>query len=1177
MDKLREIKHLCGEFFNFLRSFTNCGRRQQEHVGNYVRGKLIGRGGCGSVYAGIRICDGLPVALKYVSKSAGNELLLPGHYWPTHREVGLMGLVNQHMGHPNILRLYEWFDKPDHIVMVLERPAPCMDLVDFCAAQNNNVMDEQLAQAVIEQLLHALLHCQYSGVFHQDVKPANILINTETLRVILIDFGCGDLWQDTPYHTFAGTWEFTAPEWFAKNEQHAGPATVWSVGVTLYYLVCGFFPFNKFDEWSMSTVDFPEGLSSEIEDFISWCLAPKMEDRATLEQLQLHPWLLTICSVEATEIIGVKRKMGCEGNLGPYSSSRPGKCPWKVGFTMEKKGNEEHGEQNGVHEEKLDLSSSLTTAKCPQKERSGNDRERQVRRKRCLANLKTPATCLRKDPEMIGVKRKMGCEGNLGPYSSSRPAKCPRKDEDGGSLQEALQLHILHCPGGEQGCEGEGLQEHGRQASVLSPGNSVQRGAQHPPPQPEQAEEEQPLGRAEELSSARSCLCTCYSCCSTVGFTMEKGNEEHGEQNGVHEEKLDLSSSLTTAKCPQKERSGNDRERQVRRKRCLANLKTPATCLRKDPEMIGVKRKMGCEGNLGPYSSSRPAKCPRKDEDGGSLQEALQLLILHCPGGEQGCEGEGLQEHGRQASVLSPGNSVQRGAQHPPPQPEQAEEEQPLGRAEELSSARSCLCTCYSCCSTVGFTMEKGNEEHGEQNGVHEEKLDLSSSLTTAKCPQKDPEMIGVKRKMGCEGNLGPYSSSRPAKCPRKDEDGGSLQEALQLHILHCPGGEQGCEGEGLQEHGRQASVLSPGNSVQRGAQHPPPQPEQAEEEQPLGRAEELSSARSCLCTCYSCCSTVGFTMEKKGNEEDGEQNGVHEEKLDLSSSLTTAKCHQKERSGNDRERQVRRKRCLANLKTPATCLRKDPEMIGVKRKMGCEGNLGPYSSSRPAKCPRKERSGNDRERQVRRKRCLANLKTPATCLRKDEDGGSLQEALQLHILHCPGGEQGCEGEGLQEHGRQASVLSPGNSVQRGAQHPPPQPEQAEEEQPLGRAEELSSARSCLCTCYSCCSTGPEPSYLPFDPSAGRAVTHPTLGYSRHWSLAFPEYDQWDALLGLTADPQGHETDGQPGTTVTRSNCYYTPETGVVLTSVKKEHFSAPLHFTEEDKLLQLLQPCPSP
>ena len=114
-----------------------------------------------------------------------------------------MVLVNQNKGHPNILQLYDWVEKAEQYIMVLERPDQCMDLDDFCESQNGR-LDEHQAKTVIEQLIQALLHCQQSGVFHGDVKPGNILINTETLHTILIDFGCGDLWTDVPYTEFAG-------------------------------------------------------------------------------------------------------------------------------------------------------------------------------------------------------------------------------------------------------------------------------------------------------------------------------------------------------------------------------------------------------------------------------------------------------------------------------------------------------------------------------------------------------------------------------------------------------------------------------------------------------------------------------------------------------------------------------------------------------------------------------------------------------------------------------------------------------------------------------------------------------------------------------------------------------------------------------------------------------------
>ncbi|XP_035285423.1 serine/threonine-protein kinase pim-3-like [Anguilla anguilla] len=383
-----------------------------------------------------------------------------------------MGLVNENTGHPNILRLYEWFDAPDCYVMVLERPDPCKDLVDFCYTQNKKVMDEQQARAVIDQLLHALLHCQHAGVFHRDVKPTNILINTETLRVILIDFGCGTSWKDTPFSSFAGTTDFSPPEWFEEGLYQAGPFTVWSLGVTVFDIVCGYLPFNPDDgHESMSRVHFPTGLSSEIKDFMSRCLAPEVKERATLEELQRHPWLHPTCLQQ----VGFrKRKMRREEDGEQKRSSSdsliPAKCLWKdqdeclqllasptpggEGQGHEGKGLSEHGPQAPVlslgqteddhlshgqsSEQFLSACSSLRSYySCQSTERRGMNEETGVKSHR--ENQKMAANCLKKaseKPQKAGVrKRKMGCEEqavvqgkNLGPYSGTRPAKCPRKD-----------------------------------------------------------------------------------------------------------------------------------------------------------------------------------------------------------------------------------------------------------------------------------------------------------------------------------------------------------------------------------------------------------------------------------------------------------------------------------------------------------------------------------------------------------------------------------------------------------------------------------------------------------------------------------------------------------------------------------------------------------------------------
>ncbi|KAJ8412335.1 hypothetical protein AAFF_G00146020 [Aldrovandia affinis] len=99
--------------------------------------------------------------------------------WPLPREVELITMVNKPSSHPNILELYDWFDRPSSYIMAMERPYPCQDLFTYCQEQGG-VLNEDKARNVIRQLLGALQHCHDHGVVHRDVKPENILIEIET-------------------------------------------------------------------------------------------------------------------------------------------------------------------------------------------------------------------------------------------------------------------------------------------------------------------------------------------------------------------------------------------------------------------------------------------------------------------------------------------------------------------------------------------------------------------------------------------------------------------------------------------------------------------------------------------------------------------------------------------------------------------------------------------------------------------------------------------------------------------------------------------------------------------------------------------------------------------------------------------------------------------------------------
>lgn len=138
-------------------------------------------------------------------------------------EVALMKQVNVAPPSPYILQMLEWFDQPTRYVMVLERPEPCQDLIAFCH-DRGGTMGEETARPVMVQLLRALCHCQERGVLHRDVKPENLLIQTDSYQVKLFDFGCGDLLKNTAYKDFAG-----------QRQQGMHVDKVFGIGPCLFY------------------------------------------------------------------------------------------------------------------------------------------------------------------------------------------------------------------------------------------------------------------------------------------------------------------------------------------------------------------------------------------------------------------------------------------------------------------------------------------------------------------------------------------------------------------------------------------------------------------------------------------------------------------------------------------------------------------------------------------------------------------------------------------------------------------------------------------------------------------------------------------------------------------------------------------------------------------------------
>lgn len=207
-------------------------------------------------------------------------------------------------GHKHILNLIDYFETENHIFLVTDL-AKGGELFERVINAPGYKLPEIEARRLTKQLVDTIDYLHLNNIVHRDIKAENVLYKTKHhTNILLADFGSARVLPNNSKLTDkCGTISYMAPEMIEK-QPHGFPVDMWSLGVIVYFMVCGYMPFDcETDEETTEAIkkaDFmfepPEywsNISDDCKEFIRKCFIVNPEDRMTAGEALSHPFLTT--------------------------------------------------------------------------------------------------------------------------------------------------------------------------------------------------------------------------------------------------------------------------------------------------------------------------------------------------------------------------------------------------------------------------------------------------------------------------------------------------------------------------------------------------------------------------------------------------------------------------------------------------------------------------------------------------------------------------------------------------------------------------------------------------------------------------------------------------------------------------------------------------------------------
>ena len=266
-------------------------------LGDFKIGAKLGQGTFSKVCQGTHMPTGEKVAIKIMSKDQIKE---KSDKIRIEKEI----IIQKKLHHQNIVQQYAIIETESTIYIISEYCSGG-ELFDYIVSKRK--LYEVEACRIYQQLISGLEYLHKQRICHRDLKPENLLFDSKH-NLKIADFGLSNDYHKGKLSTPCGSPCYAAPEMVTGRKYSGSSVDIWSSGIVLYTMVCGFLPFEDdnqnilFGKIAKGLFSLPSFLSSSCKDLLKKILVTDPKKRYGFEEIKHHSWFMSVNSVMGKNI-----------------------------------------------------------------------------------------------------------------------------------------------------------------------------------------------------------------------------------------------------------------------------------------------------------------------------------------------------------------------------------------------------------------------------------------------------------------------------------------------------------------------------------------------------------------------------------------------------------------------------------------------------------------------------------------------------------------------------------------------------------------------------------------------------------------------------------------------------------------------------------------------------------